>query len=66
MGEGRGLLVAPEDPRALAVGIAAILLGEEQTDLDGGNAYAGRFEAGIVAEHYAAVYRRVIHVRQVR
>ena len=63
LGEGRGLLVAPEDPRALAAGIAAILLGEQQTDLDGANAYARRFEAGIVAEHYAAVYGRVIQVR---
>ncbi len=63
LGEGRGLLVAPEDPHALAAGIAAILLGEEQTDLDGGRAYARRFEAGLVAEQYAAVYHRVIHGR---
>ena len=63
LGEGRGLLVAPEDPHALAAGIAAILLGEEQTDLDGGRAYARRFEAGPVAEQYAAVYHRVIHGR---
>ena len=63
LGEGRGLLVAPEDPDALAAGIAAILLGEEQTDLDGGRAYARRFEAGLVAEQYAAVYHRVIRAR---
>ncbi len=65
LGEGRGLFVAPEDPRALAAGIAAILRGEQYTDLDGGRAYAGRFEAGLVAEQYAAVYRRLIHPRQV-
>jgi len=65
LGEGRGLLVAPEDPRALAAGIAGILRGEERTDLDGGRAYAARFEAGLVAERYAAVYRTVIHPRQV-
>jgi glycosyltransferase involved in cell wall biosynthesis len=65
LGQGRGLLVAPEDPRALAAGIAGILRGEERTDLDGGRAYAARFEAGLVAERYAAVYRRVIHARQV-
>jgi glycosyltransferase involved in cell wall biosynthesis len=66
LGEGRGLLVAPEDPRALAAGIAGILRGEQRTDLDGGRAYAARFEAGLVAEQYAAVYRRVTHPRQVR
>jgi glycosyltransferase involved in cell wall biosynthesis len=66
LGEGRGLLVAPEDPQALAAGIAAVLRGEQRTDLDGGRAYAARFEAGLVAEQYAAVYRGVIHPRQVR
>ncbi len=40
LGVGRGLLVAPEDPRALAAGIAGILRGEQRTDLDGGRAYA--------------------------
>jgi len=64
LGECRGLLVAPEDPRTLAAGIAAILRGEQRTDLDGGRAYAGRFEAGLVAERYAAVYRRLIHARR--
>jgi hypothetical protein len=57
--------VAPEDPRALAAGIAGILRGNEGTDLDGGRAYAARFEAGVVAERYAALYRRVIHARKV-
>jgi glycosyltransferase involved in cell wall biosynthesis len=65
LGEGRGLLVAPDNPRALAAGIAGILRGEERTDLDGGRAYAARFEAARVAEQYAAVYRRVTHARQV-
>ena len=65
LGESRGLLVSSEDPRALAAGIAAILRGAQDTDLDGGRAYAARFEAGLVAEQYAAVYRRVVHARQV-
>jgi glycosyltransferase involved in cell wall biosynthesis len=65
LADGRGLLVAPEDPRALAAGIAGILRGEKVTDLDGGRAYAARFEAGRVAEQYAAVYREVIHARRV-
>jgi glycosyltransferase involved in cell wall biosynthesis len=64
LADRRGLLVAPEDPRALAAGIASIVRGEERTDLDGGRAYAARFEAGPVAAHYAAVYRGVIHERR--
>jgi glycosyltransferase involved in cell wall biosynthesis len=66
LGEGRGLLVAPEDPGALAAGIASILRGEQRTDLCGGRAYAARFEAALVAEQYSAVYRRVIDARQAR
>jgi glycosyltransferase involved in cell wall biosynthesis len=65
LGEGRGLLVAPEDPGALAAGIAAILRGEQRTDLAGGRAYAARFHAGPVARQYATVYRRVIQASQV-
>jgi glycosyltransferase involved in cell wall biosynthesis len=57
--------VAPEDPRALAAGIAGILRGEQRTDLEGGRAYAARFEARVVAERYAAVYRAVLHARRV-
>src|SRR5258706_15721883 len=64
LGQGRGLLVPPENPRALAAGIAGILRGQERTDLDGGRAYAAGFEAGLVAGRYAAVYRRVTHARQ--
>jgi len=65
LADGRGLLVAPEDPRALAAGIAGILRGDERTDLDGGRAYAARFEAGHVAAQYAAVYRGVIDEHRV-
>ena len=61
LGESRGLLVAPEDPQALAAGIASVLRGEVHTDLAGGREYAARFEAGPVAEQYASVYRRAIH-----
>src|SRR6266511_391866 len=66
LGEGRGLLVAAEDPAALAAGIAGILRGEQRTDLRGGRAYAARFQAAPVAEQYTAVYRRVIHAHQAR
>jgi glycosyltransferase involved in cell wall biosynthesis len=53
LGEGRGLLVAPDNPRALAAATAAIVRGGERTDVDGGRSYAARFEAGLVAEGYA-------------
>jgi glycosyltransferase involved in cell wall biosynthesis len=64
LAEGRGLLVAPEDPRALAAGIAGILRSEVRTDLEGGRAYAARFEAGPVAELYAAIYRDVMRAHR--
>jgi glycosyltransferase involved in cell wall biosynthesis len=64
LADGRGLLVAPEDPRALAAGIAGILRSEERTDLEGGRAYAARFEAGPVAEQYATIYRDVMRARR--
>ena len=63
LGEGRGLLVAP---RGSPGARGRHRRHTARRGADGPrrrNAYAGRFEAGIVAEHYAAVYRRVIHVR---
>jgi glycosyltransferase involved in cell wall biosynthesis len=54
---GRGTLVAPEDPRALARAIAAVLAGRDSTDLAGARAWARRFTPEQVAARYAAVYR---------
>ena len=54
---GRGVLVAPEDPRALAGAIGAVLAGLCESDLDGARAYACRFTADRVAARYASVYR---------
>ncbi len=65
VGRGPRPTRGPRGPPALAAGIAAILRGEQRTDLDGGRVYAARFQAGPVAGQYAAVYRRVIHPRQV-
>jgi glycosyltransferase involved in cell wall biosynthesis len=54
---GRGTLVAPEDPRALAGAIGAVLAGLCESDLHAARSYAGRFTADRVAARYASVYR---------
>jgi glycosyltransferase involved in cell wall biosynthesis len=60
LADGRGLLVAPEDPHALAVGIASILRGQRRTDLAAGRAYAAQFNPAQIAARYAAIYRDLI------
>ena len=65
LGEGRGVLVPPEDPPALADGIARVVRGEACTDLDGGRAYAARFTPEAVAAYYAGGYRRVLNAHSV-
>jgi glycosyltransferase involved in cell wall biosynthesis len=65
LGHGRGLLVPPEDPPALADGIARVLRGEARTDLDGGRAYAARFAPDAVAAYYASGYGRVLNTHSV-
>jgi glycosyltransferase involved in cell wall biosynthesis len=57
LGHNRGTLVAPEEPRALAAAIGAVLAGLCESDLDGARAYARRFTAEHVASRYASVYR---------
>jgi glycosyltransferase involved in cell wall biosynthesis len=64
LGEGRGVLVPPEDPPALADGIARVVRGEACTDLDAGRAYAARFTPAAVAAYYAAGYRRVLNAHR--
>jgi glycosyltransferase involved in cell wall biosynthesis len=54
---GRGMLVAPEEPRALAAAIGAVLAGLPETDVDGARAYARRFTPERIAARYAGVYR---------
>jgi glycosyltransferase involved in cell wall biosynthesis len=65
LGEGRGVLVPPEDPPALADGIARVVRGQACTDLDGGRAYAARFTPEAVAGYYASGYRRVLNAHRV-
>jgi glycosyltransferase involved in cell wall biosynthesis len=65
LGDGRGVLVPPEDPPALADQIVRVLRGQARTDLDGGRAYAARFTPEAVAAYYASGYRRVLNTHTV-
>ncbi len=56
LGEGRGVLVPPENPGALAAALEAVLAGEGVPDPAPGRAYARRFELEAVASHYADTY----------
>jgi glycosyltransferase involved in cell wall biosynthesis len=60
LAEGRGELVAPEDPEALAAAIDRALAGELEIDLDGARSYAARFTAARVARLYADAYQRLL------
>ena len=57
LGAGRGVLVAPEEPRALAAAIGAVLAGLCESDLAAARAYAQRFTPERIASRYASVYR---------
>jgi glycosyltransferase involved in cell wall biosynthesis len=57
LGGRRGVLVPPEDARALAGAIGAVLAGVCESDLDAARAYARRFTAERVAARYASMYR---------
>jgi glycosyltransferase involved in cell wall biosynthesis len=57
LAEGRGLLVPPEDPAALASAIDDALSGRRLPDLAAARRYAARYTAPNVAAHYLAVYR---------
>ena len=54
---GRGVLVAPEEPRALAAAVGAVLAGVCEADLDAARTYAQRYTPERVASRYASVYR---------
>jgi glycosyltransferase involved in cell wall biosynthesis len=57
LGGRRGMLVAPEDPRALAAAIGDVLAGRGHADLEAARAYAREFTPERIAGRYAAVYR---------
>lgn len=60
LGEGRGMLVPPEDPDALAGAIDDVLSCRRLPDLDAARRYAARYTATRVAAYYLAIYRRLI------
>lgn len=60
LANGRGVLVAPEDPDELAGAISAVLAGKGKVDLAGAQRYAARFSPELVAAHYACIYRRLV------
>jgi glycosyltransferase involved in cell wall biosynthesis len=57
LANGRGVLVAPDEPRALAGAIGAVLAGLCESDLPAARAYAQRFTPERIASRYASVYR---------
>ena len=57
LADGRGVLVPPEDPVALARAIDDVLRGTRRPDLSASRRYAERFTADRVADQYARVYR---------
>ena len=59
LGCGRGVLVPPEDPRALA-GALSRVLGGERPDPGPGRIYAKQFTPAAAAATYAAAYRQLL------
>ena len=57
LGEGRGVLVPPGDPPALARALDGVLAGRLRTDLRAARRYAHGFDSQTVAAGYAADYR---------
>lgn len=63
LGQGRGVIVAPEDPAELARAIDELLHGRGVPDPVAGREYAERFTAERIAPYYADTYRRLIRPR---
>ena len=56
LADGRGIVVAAEDPDALAAALRGVLEGRLSTDLEAARAYARRYELPRIAEYYASAY----------
>jgi glycosyltransferase involved in cell wall biosynthesis len=59
LGNGRGVLVSPEDPPALAAALSRVLAGQ-RPDPGPGWAYARQFTPGAAAAVYAGAYRHLL------
>jgi len=62
LGSGRGVLVPPDDPPALAAALFAVL-GGERPDPRPGRAYARQFTPSAVAAVYLGAYRHPLASR---
>ncbi len=60
LAEGRGLLVAPEDPEALASALQGVLTRRRLPDLAAAHAYAREHTPERVAAYYAKAYRSLV------
>lgn len=65
LGNGRGVLVAPDDPHALATALSRVL-GGERPDPGPGRSYARQFTPDAAAALYADAYRSLLASRAVR
>jgi glycosyltransferase involved in cell wall biosynthesis len=59
LGDERGVIVAPEEPTALARAIGDVLSGRIRTDLRAARRYARGFSPQAVAARYATAYREL-------
>jgi glycosyltransferase involved in cell wall biosynthesis len=66
IGSSRGVLVAPDDPAALAEGIDRVLHGEMLVDREEARLYAQRYLPDRVARAYADEYRRLLDDARVK
>lgn len=57
LGDGRGVIVAPDAPDALAAAIDAVLDGRTRVDLEGARRFARQFDPERVAGEYEQTYR---------
>jgi glycosyltransferase involved in cell wall biosynthesis len=60
LGAGRGVLVEPEDPPALAAALEDVLAGMRTIDIARAREYAFRFSPERAAETYASAYRALV------
>jgi glycosyltransferase involved in cell wall biosynthesis len=59
LGDGRGIMVPPEDPEALAVALEQVLGGRLQPDTDAARLWAERFQIDRVAAVYERAYEEL-------
>ncbi|MBA3865324.1 MAG: glycosyltransferase [Solirubrobacterales bacterium] len=60
LGEGRGNVVPPEDPAALAAALEGVLSGDLRTDLAAARVWARQFDTARVAGVYEQDYRNLL------